>query len=83
MSTKKSTKKACLWNRRGDCSETVIERLTEYVPDDWSKTKPGKALESDYSIQYCNFCLLSKLVEQVEELNENLQKIQKRMVPKI
>ena len=76
------TGKKCIWNRRGDCSERVIERLTKFEPDDWSKTTPGKALESDYSIKYCNFCLMSKLVEQVEELNENIEKIYKRMIPK-
>ncbi len=81
MSTKKSSNKACIWNRKGECSETVIERLTKYLPDDWSKTTPGKALESDYSIKYCNFCLMSKIIEQIEDLNENLEKIYKRMVP--
>ncbi|TFG04885.1 MAG: hypothetical protein EU536_03570 [Promethearchaeota archaeon] len=79
MATKKS--KSCIWNRRGSCSEQVVERLTTYKPDDWSKTTPGKAIESDYSIQYCNFCLMSKLVEQIEELNENLNKIYKKLRP--
>ncbi|NVM29319.1 MAG: hypothetical protein HWN65_10810 [Candidatus Helarchaeota archaeon] len=79
MSSKKKMKKACIWNRRGACSEKVIERLTAYEPDEWSKTTPGKALESDYSVQYCNFCLMSKLVDQVEELNENLVKIYKKL----
>ena len=79
MSDKKSGGKACLWNRRGDCSAKVVERLTKALPDDWSKTQPGKALESDYSIQYCNFCLMSKIVEQVEDLNKNLEKIYKKI----
>ncbi|MHA1652182.1 MAG: hypothetical protein ACTSYB_18525 [Candidatus Helarchaeota archaeon] len=82
MSHKKDAKKACIWNRRGRCSEKVIKRLTTYLPDDWSKTTPGKALESDYSIHYCTFCLMSKIIEQMEELNENLEKISKRMIPK-
>lgn len=80
MATKKG-KKACIWNRRGVCSESIIERLTEYEPDEWSKTKSGKALESDYSIQYCNFCIMTKMVEQIEELNENLVKIYKKLRP--
>lgn len=77
----KKGKKACLWNRRGECSERVIQHLTEYEPDDWSKTNPGKALESDYSIKYCNFCLMSEILEQMKELNENLNKIYKKLRP--
>lgn len=81
VTEKKTTRKSCIWNRRGNCSEKVIERLTKYKPDDWGKTTSGKALESDYSIQYCNFCLMSKLVDQIEELNENLEKIRKKLRP--
>lgn len=81
MSSTKKTKKSCIWNRRGGCSEKVIERLTQYDDDDWKRTTPGKALLSDNSIDYCNFCLMSKLVEQVEELNENLVKIYKKLRP--
>ena len=79
MSDKKSGGKACLWNRSGDCSAKVIERLTRYVPDDWSKVTQGKALESDYSIQYCNFCLMAKMVDRIEDLNKNLEKIYKKI----
>ncbi|MHA1266430.1 MAG: hypothetical protein ACTSRS_14445 [Candidatus Helarchaeota archaeon] len=81
MSPEKKGRKSCIWNRRENCSESVITRLTTYEPDDWSKTTPGKALESDYSIHYCNFCLMSKLIEQMEDLNENLVKIYKKLRP--
>ena len=75
--------KNCLWHKRGDCTEKVIDRLTTFMPEDWGKTKPGKALESDYSIQYCTFCLMAKIAEQMEEMNKTLTKINKRMQPQV
>ena len=74
----KKTRKACLWNRRNDC-HGMIEKLTEYIPDQWGKTLAGKAIESDYSIQYCNFCLLATMIERLEDLNETLEKIVKKI----
>jgi hypothetical protein len=79
---KKSTKQLCLWNRRGSCPN-MIEKLTKYLPEQWGKTNPGKALESDYSIKYCNFCLTAKMIEQLETVNENLEKIYKKFTPRL
>jgi hypothetical protein len=56
----------------------MVEKLTTFLPDDWSKTKPGKALESDYSVKYCQLCLMSKLIEQLENVNENFEKLRKK-----
>jgi len=74
----KKKRQSCIWNRRGDC-HGMVEKLTSYEQKEWGKTLPGKALESDYSIQYCTFCLMAKLVEKIEELNENLEKVSKKM----
>jgi hypothetical protein len=79
---KKSTKQACLWNRRGDCPG-MIEKLTKFLPEQWGKTNSGKALSSDYSIKYCNFCLMAKLIEQLETVNEKLDKIYKKFTPRL
>ena len=70
---------SCIWNRRGNCPG-MVEKLTEYIPDQWSKTKAGKALESDYSIQYCELCLMSKIAENLETLNETVEKFLKKFV---
>lgn len=83
MTPEKKGHKNCLWHKRGDCTEKVIERLTKYMPEDWGKTSPGKALESDYSIQFCNFCLMAKMADQIEDLNDTLKKINKRMRPPV
>lgn len=78
---KKSTKQSCLWNRRGDCPG-MIEKLTKYLPEQWAKTNPGKALASEYANKYCNNCLMAKMIEQLETVNENLEKIYKKFTPR-
>lgn len=79
---KKKAKQLCIWNRKGTC-HGMVEKLTKYLPEEWSKTSSGKALESDYSIKYCNFCLMAKVIEQMEQINGNLEKIYKKFTPRL
>ncbi|MHA1131831.1 MAG: hypothetical protein ACTSQI_10440 [Candidatus Helarchaeota archaeon] len=79
MSSRKKKGEACIWNRRGKC-HGMVEKLTEYEPDQWSRIKPGKALESDYSIHYCQLCLMSKIVDNLETINETIEKFLKKFV---